>query len=310
MSSDANGEVTGYLHPTYVDALSEFGQPVLLPRCGGWVLQRSINGYAAVDAMGCYPLFACEDWSSLQPDIERLDSEWVSLALVADPFGGYSPDYLKTCFPDVMIPFKQHFAVDLRKPARDFVIDHHARNARKAFQRVDVELCQDPIVLLDDWISLYEVLVQRHQIRGMTAFSRRSFTRQMQVPGLVVFRATSEGATTGMLLWYIMDDIAYYHLGAYSDLGYDLRASFALFSFAIDYFADTGLRWLNLGAGAGTRGATDDGLSRFKKGWSNSVRTAYFCGRVFDQAKYREIVLCKTGLPETGYFPLYRHGEF
>ena len=127
---------------------------------------------------------------------------------------------------------------------------------------------------------------------------------------MVVFRATSQGSSIGMLLWYVMGDIAYYHLGAYSDLGYDLRASFALFSFAIDYFADIGLRWLNLGAGAGTRGAADDGLSRFKKGWSNSERTSYFCGRVFDQAKYREISLRRAGLPEAAYFPLYRYGEF
>lgn len=309
MVSDSAGGVTGYLHPTYADALSEFGQPVLLPTCAGWALQRSISGYTAVDAMGCYPLFACRDWSCLQSDLERMDRGWVGISLVADPFGDHSSKYLKTCFPDVMIPFKEHFVVDLSKPARDFVIDHHVRNARKAAQRVAVELSQDPMGLLDDWTDIYGALIRRHDIRGIAVFSRRSFTRQLQVPGLVVFRAMSEGSTVGMLLWYVMGDVAYYHLGAYSDVGYEFRASFALFSFAIDYFADLRLRWLNLGAGAGTQGTMDDGLSRFKRGWSNSMRTAYFCGRVFDRAKYQEIVSQSVGLPQTGYFPLYRYGE-
>jgi hypothetical protein len=307
--SDTANTSTGYLHPAYTDALSEYGQPVFLPQCAGWVLERKIPGYAAVDVMGCYPLFLCRDWPSLHLDLEMIEREWITLALVADPFGDYSVDYLKECFPDVMIPFKQHYVVDLSRPARDFVIDNHARNARKALKRVTVEVCSDPLVLLDDWVNLYDVLIRRHQIRGITAFSRQSFTRQLQVPGLVAFRATAEGATVGMILWYVMGNIAYYHLGAYSDLGYNLGASFALFAYAIDFFADMELGWLNLGAGAGVGGDGTDGLTRFKRGWSTGARTAYFCGRIFDRGKYAEITRAK-GISETNYFPMYRKGEF
>jgi len=308
--SDAASALTGYRHPAYADALSEYGQPVFLPQCGGSALERQIPGHAAVDAMGCYPLFACQDWSALHSDLETLDREWVTLALVTDPFGDFSAKCLETCFPDVTIPFKQHYVVDLSRPARDFVIDHHARNARKALKRVTVEVSQDPLVLLEDWLSLYDVLVRRHQIRGLSAFSRQSFASQLQVPGTVAFRASAEGATVGMLLWYLMGNVAYYHLGAYSQVGYDLGASFALFSYAIAHFAELGVGWLNLGAGAGIHGTEDDGLSRFKKGWSNGVRTAFFCGRVFDPARYKDIVSRKTGLPKADYFPAYRHGEF
>ena len=66
-------------------------------------------------------------------------------------------------------------------------------------------------------------------------------------------------------MWYLQGSVGYYHLGAFSPLGYELRSSFALFSFAINYFADSGLRWLDLGAGARVKGSeTDGGLSRFK----------------------------------------------
>ena len=306
--NDKNG--AGYLHPSYAHALSEFGQPVFLPKCRGWVLKRSIPDCMANDAMGCYPLFTCEYWSSLQSDLEKMDSGWITLTLVADPFGDYTIDYLRACFPDVMIQFKHHFVVDLSKPARSFVASGHLRNVRKARQLVSVELPTNPMMVLDDWIELYDVLINRHQIHGIASFSKQSFVEQIQVPGIVVFRAMADGTTVGMLLWFVMGNIAYYHLGAYSDKGYELNASFALFAFAIDYFADMGLCWLNLGSGTGTHVTNDDGLSRFKKGWSNGSRIAYLCGRVFNHTKYKQIILGKKGLPQAGYFPLYRYGEF
>jgi hypothetical protein len=171
-------------------------------------------------------------------------------------------------------------------------------------------ICENPSEFLGDWIALYDGLIRRHKIRGVAAFSEDSFALQMMVPGLRVFRATAGGETVGMLLWFLIGDIAYYHLGAYSDAGYRLRASYALFSDSIDYFADAGIGWLNLGAGAGTRATEADGLSRFKRGWSSGTRTAYFCGRIFDPERYREMISRQSGMPGTGFFPAYRHGEY
>jgi hypothetical protein len=112
-----------------------------------------------------------------------------------------------------------------------------------------------------------------------------------------------------MLLWYVQHEVGYYHLGAYNQRGYALQASFGLFWRAIDYFATKGLRWLNLGAGAGTETPTDSGLSKFKRGWATGTRTAYFCGRIFDPVTYREITEA-GGCTATDYFPAYRQGEF
>jgi hypothetical protein len=81
--------ITGYLHPGYAASLAEFGTPRLLPRSEGWILERQIPGSPYSDGMGCYPLFACQDWSQLHADLESIGSELVSLALVTDPFGKY-----------------------------------------------------------------------------------------------------------------------------------------------------------------------------------------------------------------------------
>ena len=98
-------------------------------------------------------------------------------------------------------------------------------------------------------------------------------------------------------------------LGAYTEEGYELRASFALFRKALDYFAESGLNYANLGAGAGLGSSAGDGLTRFKRGWSSCVRTAFICGRIFDREEYDRLARLR-GVEDTDYFPAYRSGEF
>lgn len=301
--------MTGYLHPDYAQSLSEFGTPRELPRSGGWVLERQISGSAHRDAMGCYPLFVCQDWSQLRADLDDIGNELVSLSLVTDPFGEYHTGYLHQCFNDVVIPFKEHFVIDLHRPVDGFVSSHHRRYARRALRLLRAEKCEDPVSFAGEWVDLYATLIERHNAEGILAFSEAAFKKQLKVPGMVAFRGVCDDATVGMLLWYVQGDVGYYHLGASSALGYELRASFGLFWYALEHFTTRGLRWLSLGAGAGVKTSNNDGLARFKRGWSTGTRTAYFCGRVFDRAKYSEIVRAK-GVSGTGYFPAYRQGEF
>jgi hypothetical protein len=305
----AREEATGYLNQLYCQSLSEFGTPRFLRESGGWILERQIPNSRLRDAMGCYPLFACNNWSRLCVDLEDLGNRLVSLSLVTDPFGEYDPAHLSEWFPDLTVPFKEHFVVDLTQAPETFVHSHHQRNARKALREIRIDECDNPSDTLEEWVILYAQLVERHNITGMAAFSRESFARQLRVPGIVVLRAVHNDATVGMLLWYGQGNRAYYHLGAYSTRGYERGASFALFDYAIRYFAQRGFAWLNLGSGAGVGTSGEQGLSRFKQGWSTGVRTAYFCGRILDPKKYWEILETKS-LPTTQYFPAYRVGEF
>lgn len=296
---------TGYANPLYARSLAEFGAPRVLPESGTPFLERSIPGIDHVDAMGCYPLLACRDWSMLHLDLEALGDDLVSFSAVTDPFGDYGEDYLRRCFGDVVVPFKEHFVTDLEEPVNTSVSKHHRYYARKALEKVRVERCGEPPLFLDEWAGLYAALIERHGLTGIKAFSRESFARQLAVPGLVMLRAVAGDETVGMHLWYLSGEVAYSHLAASSGLGYELMASYALHRFAIEHFAGR-LRWLNLGAGAGV-GSNVGGLDKFKKGWSTGTRTAYFCGRILDPVKYAE--LSRTGAPGTGYFPAYRAGE-
>lgn len=300
--------MTGYMHPGYAESLAEFGTPRQLPRCGGWILERQIPGFPYRDAMGCYPLFCCQDWSQLYADLEDLGDELVSLALVTDPFGEYEVAYLEQCFKDVVIPFKKHYVADLRLPLSEIVSRRRRKHAHRALKNSEIKICLEPIQFIDEWVALYDELIQRHNISGISAFSRTAFVRQLSIPGAVMLRAVHQGLAVGAQLYLVQGEVVHCHLGAANEAGYNLGAIYALDWFSLEYFSDKAC-WLNFGGGAGLTSSDTDGLSQYKRGWSTETRTVYFCGRIFNHERYAEIVKARD-ITATDYFPAYRKGEF
>jgi len=298
----------GYSHPLYAQSLHEFGEPRELPHCGGWILVRKIPGTQYEDAMGCYPLFACHDWMKLHTDLEEIGRDLISVVLVTDPFGANEPDYLRRCFRDVVLPFKAHFVADLQFPLEEIVGRRHRKNARRALRKMQVDVLREPVHLVDEWLALYNHLVERHNVSGIRAFSREAFTNQLSIPGTVVLRAMYEGQIVAAQIYFVQGEVAYCHLGAANQFGYDLGAFYALDFYAVEYFADK-VHWLDLGGGAGITTDGTDGLSTYKRGWSTETHTSYLCGRIFNRELYEEI-LRFTNIGETDYFPAYRKGEF
>jgi Acetyltransferase (GNAT) domain len=301
---------TGYSSKEYASALREFGDPWFLSESRGWILKRAIPGTSERDAMGCYPLFTCEDWSKLARDVDNLSGDLLTLAMVPDPFAPLSPDELRGIF-DVVVDFKPHFIFDLDVPLDKGARRHHRYYGRRALASMKVERCEYSASFLAEWVELYGVLARRHAITGIKAFSPTSFRRQLEVPGVVAFRVTHEDRLVAAQLWFVQGNVAYSHLTASSEDGYRLRATYGLHHYVINYFAEHFrgvVRWLDLGGGAGLAKEGQDGLTEFKRGWATGVRQAYFCGRTFDEARYAALSAAVSA-PTGGYFPAYRQRE-
>lgn len=296
----------GYAHVDYARSLEEFGAPVPLPKCGGYLLARRIPGSTVEDAIGCYPLFSCRDWSAVRGDLGRLRERSVSVALVADPFGNYDEELLRETF-DRVVGFKSHFVVELGRQPEELASKHHRYYAKKALAKVSVETVTRPHDFLADWCNLYGNLIRRHELSGIKAFSREAFERQLQMDDLVILRAVHDGRTVGAHLWMVMGDVANSHLAAFSEEGYDLMCAYALYWDAIRHFTGK-VNWLNIGAGAGLEANAMDGLTQFKRGWATGTRTAWFCASVLQPEKYTTLCVA-AGATGSDYFPAYRQGE-
>jgi hypothetical protein len=301
--------VNGYLSSSYAESLSEWGQPIQLPRSGAWLLEKVIPGSDRKDACALYPLLCCRDWSALKRDLEELADRWVSVVAVCDPLGTADHEELRDAFNGPVRAFKKHYLIDLRRDPSSFVNQSHRRRQRRALRNMTIEEVEHPEEVLDDWVRLYSVLVGRHGIQGLRRFSRKSFARQLKVPGVSVWRACLDGETVSMALWYLHRRQGYYHLGASSESGYQKGASHAIFGAAIAAFKSRDVRALNLGGGHGLSRRSGDGLERFKKGWSSGSKTAYLCGSVFDPQAYALLSAGTATTGSRGFFPAYRSAE-
>jgi len=280
----------GYLSREY--ALAMPGTPVWLYNARGWASRRLIPDTTRYDLQGLYPLLCCCDWAGLARDMDNMLGivlDVVSLAFVSDPFGSAS---LAASRLDLFAPYKVHYTIDCG--AKWKASKHHRYYARKSACEVEMAASVD----LDTWCKLYSNLVKRHSITGIQAFSRDSFEHQLETPGLVAFQAREGDEIVGMHLWYRQNDVAYSHLAAFSDRGYELSVAYKLMDAAIGYFSQS-THYLDLG---GSPDGGDGGLDFFKRGWANDTRLTYLCGKVLDWDVYKELSHGK----ETGYFPAYR----
>lgn len=296
----------GYQSRAYAESLVEFGELLELSRSGGHLLVRPIAGTGQCDAMGCYPLFLCEDWAALAADMEDLPEDILSVSLVADPFGRYTREVLDECF-DVVNPFKQHYIIDLEDPIEKVGSRSQRRHARRALREVRVEACADPSEFVGEWDGLYRQLMEKYNVQGIRAFSKKAFEVQLSMPDVTVLQAFIEGEVIGAQIYFQQDDVVHCHLGAVSEKGYEVNAFYALDFFSVEYFSDRAKK-IDLGGGAGLAGGTD-GLSRYKESWSSYTVPVYFCGRIMDPKRYAEITT-QFGCEGTEYFPAYRSGEF
>jgi len=300
-------ELQGYYSKQYALAIASGRNIVSLEHSGSWWIQQPLHDLAFFDYVAPYPLCCCADWRLLKADVRDLHQidGLVSVYFTTDPFGNWTVEELKDCFPDVCRVFKDHFVIDLRLAKDTYISKHHKRRITKLAKSVDVEVTLEPITKLPEWLKLYNHLKQRHSIKGVTAFSIESFELQLQIPGVVAFIASIANEIVGMVLFYVMGHVAYYHLGAYSYQGYGNSVSYSLFDQAIDYFKAKSPNWINLGASGGME-KRDDGLTRFKSGWASGTKPVYFCGNIINANIYKHL----SKGTESNYFPAYRNQPY
>jgi len=300
--------MNGYNHTEYARSLQEFGLPRKLQNCNGWVIERKTPDGSFTDAMGLYPFFVCEDWSNLIGDLEALSRDVICVYMVTDPFGDFDLQLLQEYFQDAFRPFRQHYIVDLKMPIEEIGGKRRRKHARKALNKLDMEIVEEPSTQIDDWVNIYDYLIKKHDITGIRAFSRESFLRQFCVPGTIMIKAIYSGRTVGAQIYLQQGDVVHAHLGACTQDGYDLDATYALDFYSFQYFRDKA-RWVDLGGGVGLSNDGLDGLSQYKSWWATNTRQTYFCGRIYNYEKYQALMRSRN-IPATHYFPAYRLGEF
>jgi hypothetical protein len=266
-----------------------------------YVIVRDWRGQA-VDAIGPYPLTCLAADSDLHLGIDDLRKTGVaSVTVVVDGLLGPPVHQLQDVFT-FSRPFKTHYLVDesagAYKPSK-----HHRYELRRA-ARSGVEIRVVPLLeILNEWTALYSELIVNHRISGMQRFSRESFEALANCKGLSTVAGFIGGQLVSCHLWFQYKQFVWSHLAASNALGYVSRAAYAVCDQAIRNFRGY---LINMGGTAGIGDSANDGLARFKAGFSNRTHAAYLMGRILDPITYQRLCVERGNIGPSDYFPAYR----
>jgi hypothetical protein len=293
----------GARHPygtqAYAETLRHVGTPLDVPEWGSNVIVRTIDSRRA-DAMGTYPLCCLDEAADVGAGLERLRGHSLLTAtLVVDGLSGPRPEDIAPHF-DLHRAYKTHYLVDPSigpyRPTR-----HHAQEIRRAARR-DLDVRFVPFVdILGPWCTLYAHLVERRAVGALQQFPAEAFHALCRCDGLHAVAAFLQEELVCCHLWIEHGNTVWSHLAASSPEGYDTGAAYLVYDVALRRFAG---RLVSLGGSAGQVDVADDGLARFKSGFSNTTGTSYLLGTVLDRLEYAAV--CSDSANVGSYFPAYR----
>ena len=295
-----------YTTREYVKTLAHLGE-VLTLEGGASLLVRQVQGIDCLDWAGPYPFLDGGHLAGLECDLRHATSQSVAaLSAVLEPLTMPNERLISNVFPDFDRPFKQHALVDLGADLEAQRSSQHRRKVRRALRKVNVERASVDDSVREEWLGLYSGLREARGFAGQMAdFDEAGLEAQLGLPGSRYYRARMSGTTVAAALWFDSEEFTWYHLGASTDAGRAVEASYALFDLALRQSVEAGLSWANLGGGAGLAEIEDDGLARFKRGWTPHLGWSRLVGRIISLATYESA--CQLGGPSRGgTFPPYR----
>ena len=293
-----------YTREIFAKSLFHIGEHLFVPSWNIYVLKRQIliNGdVVGYDATGVYPITILSSSSNIESGLKFLrDAGLISIVMVLDDFHRPEMNIVNSHF-SLSKKLKTHYVFD---PSRSPIIydKHHRYELRQAHKNIRTEII-DLSHYMDQWISLYASLSDKHHLKGTHDFPLEHFKALSEINGVVTFGAFLDNQLVSCHIWVEYEGFAHSHLAASNEKGYIARAAYALNDFALNHFKNYSI--VNFGGGAGLNDE-ENGLSKFKKGFSNRESDAIICGAILDQSKYDSLVTLNRGLPNTNFFPAYR----
>ncbi|MFO0388476.1 MAG: hypothetical protein ACK502_01975 [Alphaproteobacteria bacterium] len=293
------------MHPyatvAFAESLAHWGKPFEVPEWGGGVMLREISA-GLQDAAGIYPITPLNKNADIAGGLARLrDVGLVSVVLVLDDFHRLHMNTLKEHF-DTVDSFKPHY---LYRPEKGEMIygSHHKRAVKTAYKHVKVDVL-DLRKHVHEWAELYDALIAKLGLSGLHAFPLAHHQQIAGIQGMVAIGAWMGDELVSCHIWADDGEYVHSHLVASNDKGYESRAAYAVNDTSLRYFS--GRKLLNFGGGAGNSVGSDDGLARFKKGFSNDTAESYICGAILDKEKYQQLVNARKFNVPVRFFPAYR----
>jgi hypothetical protein len=296
-----------YTNQEYINTLKNIGDAFVIPNLNLTCVTRPIpNDKDVYDIIGPYPFIIFDDVENELPQIrsvmEKFDNNFVTLSLVLLFMDVKKIQKAIKMEFDYFSFFKTYYSVkhSLLLPTLN---SNNRRNIIKARQHFVFEFNNRK----DNVEEIFEIYRNNVQVKSLDrthAFSLEHFKFIMQFDDNIVSVVKNKNVIESFYIWVKVSDKLYnHHLSGSTYVGKTNGASHLCLWESIKHFHKNE-KDLLLGSNSGSTNEPNDGLSRFKKSYSNFEASTYVCGIILNKGIYDHL---NMGIDKSlNYFPLYR----
>jgi|694.fasta_scaffold34223_8 hypothetical protein len=296
-----------YVDYEYLNTLKNIGDLFILPNLGLPCLMKPIPYEREIyDIIGPYPFILFEDIENELPQVKsatnKFDNNLVTLSLVTLFMDTQKIQKVTNMQLDYFSFFKTYYSVKHSLPL-PILNDNNRRNIRKA-RKDSTFIFNNKKDNIAEIFEIYRSNVQVKSLDATHAFSLEHFKFVIQASGTIVSVVKNGNSIESFYIWVKVTDKLYnHHLSGSTNIGKKNGASHLCLWESIQHFHKNE-KSLLLGSNSGSTNLPNDGLSRFKKSYSNFEASTYVCGIIFDKSIYEQL---NMGMDKSlNYFPLHR----
>lgn len=266
---------------TCYDLISPYGY-------GGWIFEGDADKKSLFEE---YDSWCAE---------HHIISEFVRFHPLIDNYR-YSQDHYE------VIPLGRVIAMDCSD--KDLIWSNMSSNNRNKIKRaknLGIQIRHGGKEMLEDFISLYEMTMERNNATDYYFFNRDYYDTLTDCKdNCLIFEArTAEGELISSAMVLSANDKASYHLSGSRRMPGNLCENNLLLYEAALWANENGFRTFLLGGGLGS---SEDNLYKFKLGFNKKESHQFYIGKkIHDRTIYDELVAMREDIANHGFFPEYR----
>lgn len=296
-----------YVNYEYINTLNNIGEPYKLPNLDLTCVKRLIpNEEDVYDIIGPYPFIIFEDieneLSQINSTVKKFKDNAITLSLILLFMDAEKIQKVIKMNLDYFSFFKTYYAVRHSLPL-PILNTNNRRNIMKARKNLMFEFINKK----DDIEEIFEIYRNNVQTKSLDAthtFSLEHFKFIIQFNDTLVSVVKHNNVIVSFYIWVKVGEKLYnHHLSGSTNIGKKNGSSHLCLWESIQYFHKNKTDLL-LGSNSGSTNDPDNGLSRFKKSYSNFEASTYICGIIFNERMYDQL---NMGIDKSlNYFPLHR----
>jgi lipid II:glycine glycyltransferase (peptidoglycan interpeptide bridge formation enzyme) len=234
--------------------------------------------------------------------VKKFDQNFITLSLVLLFMDTEKIKKVLKMNLDYFSFFKTYYCVKYSLPL-PILNTNNRRNIIKARKNLIFEFnnAKDDI---EELFEIYRDNVQSRSLDATHAFSLEHFKFIVQFNDTIVSVVKNGNRIESFYIWVKVGENLYnHHLSGSTNVGKKNGSSHLCLWESIQYLHKNKMDLL-LGSNSGSTNDPDNGLSRFKKSYSNFEASTYICGIILNEIIYDQLNIGKD--KSFNYFPLYR----